>query len=198
MKLYSVLPDSVIIRGRRVRVDLDFRNVLRMMELLDDNTLMPDAREYWAARCFVKHTRHPHELLVEVRKLLFIETPRKNSGEKRPKITDFEQDAGMIRAAFRQVYGIDLWTDKLHWLAFVDLLHNLPEGNRYEETLGIRARPIPSPTKYNSAEREWLIKAKANVALDIPEEDKQKLYEAQVGDVFAGIMGLIERGGSDA
>ena len=41
MKLYDDLPNTVTVDGRRVKVDLDFRNVLRMMEIMSRDDLMP-------------------------------------------------------------------------------------------------------------------------------------------------------------
>lgn len=184
MKLQEHLPDGVIVRGRKVRLDFDFRNVLRMMEILGDDNLMPKARDYLAVRCLTKHPRYIPETLEAIRKTLFEERPDRN--EK--KVTSFEQDAGMIRTAFRQEYGIDLFRDKLHWLEFSELLSNLPEGNRYAEVIGIRVRPIPTPTKYNQKERESLIKAKAAVALHMTDEEQEKFYDNAVSRVFAGLL----------
>jgi hypothetical protein len=109
------------------------------------------------------------------------------------RLTSYEQDAGLIRSAFRQVYRIDLYRDKLHWLEFVELLQNLPEGNRYEDVISIRARPIPAPTKYNQHEREWLIKAKASCALHLTEAEQQKKYDSDVSRIFAGLMSMIPK-----
>ena len=101
----------------------------------------------------------------------------------------------MIRSAFRQEYGIDLFREKLHWLEFKELLQNLPDGNRYEEVIGIRARPLPAPTKYNAKEREWLMKAKQSVALHLTEQEQEKKYDADVGKIFAGLMSMIPKDG---
>lgn len=197
MKLQDKLPDSITVKGKRIPLDLDFRNVLRLMETLDDKTLMPEAREYLALKCIMKRPpRDTTAAMMEVKALLF--PPSKRKGEQPNKITDFVQDAGLIRSAFLQVYGVDLFTARMHWLQFTELLHNLPEGNRYTETVGIRARPIPTPTKYNQKEREWLIEAKAAVALEMSEEDAQKQYEAQVGNLFMGLMGMIKDGDGSA
>ena len=105
----------------------------------------------------------------------------------------YEQDAGLIRSAFRQVYHIDLFRCKLNWFEFVELLQNLPEGNRFEETIGIRARPLPAPTKYNTKEREWLMKAKQSVALHLSDKEQERKYETDVSNVFAGFMGMIRK-----
>lgn len=190
MKLSASLPDGVTVDGRFYKLDFDFRNVLRMMDELDRDDLMPEAREYRALRCLTKHPKNVKKVLMAVRLLLFREKPNKNAH----KITDFEQDAYMIRAAFKQAYGIDLWRDKLHWIEFSDLLNAIPEGSRYAEVIGIRARPIPSATKYNSAEREWLIKAKANCALKLTEKEQAEKYNQDVGNIFEGLLNYYHKG----
>ena len=182
MKLYESLPDSVMVGRKKVKVDLEFRNVLRMMETLQRADLMPEAREWLAVHCVCK--RPVKGTLEAVKQLLFSDAPK----EARKRVTSFEQDAGLIRAAFRQCYGIDLWRDKLHWLEFRELLNAIPEGNRYTETIGIRAREMPEPTKWNAKERQWLAEAKASVALELTEEEKRHDYEQGVLNVFRAIL----------
>lgn len=190
MKLQDTLPDGVTVDGRFYRLDFDFRNVLRMIDILDDDDLMPDAQEYNAIRCLTKHPRNVHKVLEAVKALLFDHSPKKDS----QKVTDFVQDAGMIRAAFRQAYGIDLYTEKLHWIAFSELLNAIPEGNRYAEVVGIRARPIPAPTKWNAEERQWLLKAKAEYAIHLSDKEQQRRYQEDVAKVFSGLMGMLSKG----
>ena len=186
MRLQDRLPDSVTVNGRRYRLDLDFRNVLRMNEMLSRDDLIPGARAYLALRCLMKHPpSNAQPVLDAVRLLLF---PEAGKPADKKKITDFEQDAGLIRAAFLQAYGINLYHARLHWLEFVGLLAHLPEGSRYSEVLGIRAREIPAPTKYNKAEREWLIKAKAACRLEMSEKERADNYARAVKSVFSGIL----------
>jgi len=189
MKLQDSLPEGVTVDGRFYRLDLDFRNVLRMMNELQRNDLLPEAREWRALRCLTKRPRNVHRVMEALRNLLF---ERKPSGDEK-KVTSFEQDAGLIRTAFRQAYGIDLFRDRLHWIEFSELLQNIPEGNRYAEVIGIRVRPMPDATKWNAKERQWLMKAKADVALHLTEEEQAKKYEADVGRIFSGLMGMIIR-----
>lgn len=189
MKLQERLPDGVTVDGRFYPLDFDFRNVLRFMDTLQRNDLMPEARNYRALKCLTRKPRNVPAVLAAVKEVLFEKTP---DGDHK-KVTSFEQDAGMIRAAFRQVYGIDLYRDKLHWLEFSELLNNLPEGSRYAEVLGIRVRPMPAPTKYNMKEREWLMKAKAAVALHLTEEEQAEKYQEDVGKIFSGLLGMIAK-----
>lgn len=192
LKLNNRLPDSVTVDGKRYKCNFDFRNVLEMLELMQRDDIYPDARDYLCTKCVIsrriprKSVRKVYDALCA---LLFEKRPE--TGEKR--LTSWEQDAGLIRSAFRQVYGIDLFRDKLHWLEFVELLQNLPEGNRYEEVIGIRARPIPAANQYNAKEREWLIKAKQSVALHLDGAEQAKKYDTDVTNVFRGLMSMIPK-----
>lgn len=188
MKLTDRIPEGVTVDGKTYPLDFDFRNVLRMMEVLGNDDLLPDARDFLALKCLTNRPKNVHNVLEAAKAILFDEKP--GTGEK---ITSFEQDAGLIRSAFRQVYGIDLFRDKLTWFEFTELLQNLPEGNRYEEVLGIRARPLPAPTKYNAKEREWLMKAKQQCALHLSENEAAKKYDEDVGRVFSGLFSMIQK-----
>ena len=133
MKLQDRLPDGVTVDGRFYKLDFSFRNVLRMIDILDDDTLMPEAMAYNALHCLCKRPKNAEKVLEAVKALLF-KAPRKKGGQR---VTDFIQDAGLIRAAFRQAYGIDLYRDRLHWIEFTELMNALPEGSRYAEVVGI-------------------------------------------------------------
>ena len=174
--------------GKKYRLDFDFRNVLRMMDVLGRDNLTDEAREYLALKCLTKRPKNVRKVLNAVKDLLFDKRP--STGER---VTSFEQDAGLIRSAFRQVYGIDLFRDKLHYLEFTELLQSIPDGNRYADVLGIRSRPMPAPTQYNAKEREWLMKAKQQCALHLTDEEAAKKYESDVGRVFAGMSSWINK-----
>ena len=174
--------------GRFYRLDFDFRNVLRMMDVLGNDDLTPDARDFLALKCLTKRPKNVKKVLDAARALLFDSKP--GSGQR---LTSFEQDAGMIRTAFRQEFGIDLYRDKLSWFEFTELLQNIPEGNRYSEVLGIRARPMPAPTKYNAKEREWLMKAKQQCAIHLTDKEAAKQYDRDVGRVFSGLLSMIPK-----
>ena len=197
MKLYESLPDSVTVGGKRYRVDLDFRNVLRMMEILDREDVLPEAVQYHALRCVMKRVpKNAGGVLKAVIALCFASTGKKRRGGGDGKrLTSYTQDAAVIRAAFLQVYRIDLWTARIHWLMFRDLMEGLPsEGTRYAEIIGIRGRPMPKPTKYNADERKWLQDAKRAYAIEMTEEEQENQYQHDVLNVFNGLMGLIPKG----
>ena len=193
MKLQERLPDGVTVDGKFYKMDFDFRNVLKMCEVLDRDDMLPEAKAYKALSFVQKRPKNAVKVLRAVMDLLF-KAPRKKDGQK---VTDFVQDAGLIRAAFRQAYGIDLYRDKLHWIEFTELLNAIPEGNRYSEIVGIRARPMPAPTKYNQHEREWLAKAKAECRLDMSEKERMRRYEQDVANIAAVLMGMAKGSEND-
>ena len=99
MKLQDRLPDSVTVWGRKYRLNLDFRNVLRLMETMARDDLIPGARDYLALKCVMRRPpRDAARVLEEVRKLL---VPAQKPADGK-RLTSFEQDADLIRAAFRQ------------------------------------------------------------------------------------------------
>ena len=94
--------------------------------------------------------------------------PKKNASDT--KTMDFEQDAGLIYAAFLQTYGIDLYAvrNQMDWRIFVALLKGIPENTELSRTIKIRGMKIPERTKDNSDYVDSIIKAKRAVALDEP------------------------------
>lgn len=189
MKLQDRLPDGVTVDGKFYKMDFDFRNVLRMMDEMARKDLMQDAKEYRALKCLCRRPRNVQKVLAAVYSVLFDTVPKADG----QKVTDFVQDAGLIRAAFMQSYGIDLYHDRLHWIAFRELLGALPDGSRYRDIIGIRARPIPAPTKWNGEERAWLMKAKTEVALRIgDDEERQEKYRQDVAEVAAALLAWAE------
>ena len=192
MKLFEKLPDSITVDGKKYKCNFDFRNVLKMLDIMQRDNIEQTAKDWHCVKCIISHRiplKTARRVFDELCSVLFEKRPE--TGEKR--LTSYEQDAPLIRAAFRQVYGIDLYREKLHWIEFVELIQGLPEGNRYEEIIGIRARPLPAPTKYNQKEREWLMKAKQACAIHLTEQEAAKKYDSDVGKIFAGLMSMIPK-----
>lgn len=192
MKLQDSLPEFVYVGRKRYRVDLDFRNVLRMMDVLGNDDLMPEAREWNALKCIMKRPpKHAAAVLLAVKLLLF---PDHKKQQQQKRLTDFVQDADLIRAAFLQNFGINLYRDRLHWFEFTGLLSCLPEGSRYAEIVGIRARPMPKATKYNAEERQWLAKAKATYAIQLDEKEREKMLQSSLHRTTESLLALAKRG----
>ena len=188
MKLQDRLPNGVEVDGKFYKLDFDFRKVFQMIEILDRDDMLPEAKAYKALCCLCKRPKNAEKVVESVKALLF-KAPRKKGGQR---VTDFIQDAGLIRAAFRQAYGIDLYRDRLHWIEFTELMNALPEGSRYAEVVGIRARPMPEPTQWNKKEREWLMQAKADVALELSEDEIAEEYKRGVANLASLLKSMAK------
>ena len=194
MKLFERLPDRIEIDGRKYRLDLDFRNVLRMVEIMNREDLLSEARNYLALKCVMRKVpKNVGQAMTAVSAIIFPNTKKK--GDKGPKLTDYTQDADLIRAAFLQCYGINLWREKLHWFEFTGLLAGLPEGSRYIDIVGIRAKPLPEPTKYNAKERQWLIEAKQRYAIEKTAKEEEEALQASLHATTLSLLALAKRGG---
>ena len=194
MKLFERLPDKVEVDGRKYRIDLDFRNVLRMIEIMSREDLLSEARNYLALKCVMRRVpKNVGQAMTAVSAILFPKTKKKV--DKGPKLTDYAQDADLIRAAFLQCYGINLWREKLHWFEFTGLLAGLPEGSRYIDIVGIRAKPLPEPTKYNAKERQWLIEAKQRYAIEKTAKEEEEALQASLHATTLSLLALAKRGG---
>ena len=192
IRLYERIPDGVTVNGRFIKCDFDFRNVLKLLDVMQREDVLPDARDYLCLKCVISH-RIPAKIVSEAYKAVCDTLFEKSPETDGKRLTSFEQDAPLIRAAFRQVYGIDLFRDKLTWFEFTELLHCLPDGNRYEDVIGIRAKPLPAPTKYNAKERQSLLEAKQRVALHLTEAEAARKYDADVSKIFSGLMTMIPK-----
>lgn len=67
------------------------------------------------------------------------------------RVYDFEQDADNIYAAFRQIYGVDLQREALHWWEFRALLFALPDTCLQGKIMAYRATDV---SKLKGAEKK--------------------------------------------
>lgn len=85
------------------------------------------------------------------------------------RVTDYNIDQWRIYAAFRQQYGINLNTDRLHFWEFMALLTTLPPECAYKRVIEIRCKKITP--KMSAEEKNALREAKKVYALDAVEEE---------------------------
>lgn len=195
MRLTDRLVKRVKVGRKSYRLKTDFRNVLGLFDVMQDKSLTEEARLYLMARKIINRPpKNTKDLIIVFMAAKNALIPPNKARESAERVTDFEQDADMIRAAFRQVYGIDLYRDRLHWTEFTELLNNLPEGTRYSEIVGIRARPLPEATKWNAKQRQALIDAKLKFAIGKSEDEVKKSYNRGVNYLANSLLRMARKG----
>lgn len=182
--LTNNLIESVEINGNVYSVDMSFDNVLRLIDMLNDDLLMDALQVITGVQMLLDMQL---DLPIEEQVTVFNELYKQLIGtnvqkevlydlkgnpmpvqledEENEQLYDFKEDAEYIYASFMQDYGIDLIEQqgKLHWYKFRALLGGLSEGTKFRKVLEIRQTPLPSGkgTSKQRAEMEKLKKAYA-------------------------------------
>lgn len=195
MKLYDRLPRRVRLNRRSWRLRTDFRQVLRALDALGDQRLMPALRTETALRLLIcgRLPRHQMAQQALLDAILALLCPSSGKGGSK-QVMSMEQDADMIRAAFLQVYGIDLTRARLHWCLFRELLGCIPTGTRLSDVIDIRTRPLPKPNKHNGESIRQLREAKAFYALQLDEDQARSSYASSVAHLYHTLMTMAKRG----
>ena len=189
--------DAVIrYRGKKYRLNLDYRVVLDCFEALQDDAL-PDINRVEV--CLEQLVRgHVKRLSanqkVELFNLIYDQHIRlnKRSGESGPKSVDFRFDFDLIYASFMQAYHIDILKDRLTWYEFYNLFQGLPADTKIREVMSIRQRETPTPNKYNQKEIAELQRLKSYWAL--PVECLGNNYQDGLKKLFSTLKSMAKRG----
>lgn len=195
MKLHERPCRALRVGRMHYRLRLTWDRVLRAMEAAQDPALTDRDRQRVMLRLLCRFPR-PVFAFRRTQLLQAILAKLEPEGAVRsgPPLLSLTQDAPLIRGAFRQAYGIDLERDKLHWTVFCELFTALPSGTRLADVIAIRAQPIPRPTKTNARERMQLMKAKAEVALRLSEEEKARNLREGARAMAQTMLALSKRG----
>lgn len=161
---FELLPETVEIGGKAVRIDWDFRfGIAFECELLSDR---PDY-----ARLILDFYPDgiPQDVQAAVDRLFWFyrcgRPLEEGRGESKPSPRgyDFRVDAEALLASFRTAYGIDLDTAHLHWWTFRRLMFGLPRDTPFMERVHYRVADVSGLSK---RERKHYQKMRALYALD--------------------------------
>ena len=174
---------KVTVEGKYYRLRTSYRIVLQCFRVMSDDTLGDGDKIELCMDLLLRPISRLRSRRLSAGSQIrlfeaifreYVDTGGKKIGGE--KALDFDQDAGLIYAAFAQCYGMDLLgRDKgLHWWEFAQLLGGLPEGTRLMQVVAIRTRPMPKPTKYNAEERQNLLRLKGLYRLEETEGEKRR------------------------
>lgn len=168
MDLGYPLPTSVEINGEVYELNLAFDNVLRLIDLLNDERLL-NATQINTGLQMLIGTDLPEYSYKDKEEILFQlyrtfikpeQEEKKNmdvdllgnpmpvfskEDEVKEEYFDLKQDAPYIYASFLYDYGIDLYEEqgKLHWYKFKALLHSLSPDSKFIRVIEIRTMKLP-------------------------------------------------------
>lgn len=161
--LTDALPEHITIYEDEYPVHTSFKNWLKISELLKE----PTGKNIGKALSLCYKEKLPPNLPSSILGMMhFYNRGALTSapqGEKKEPVVSFSQDADVIFAAFRQVYGIDLTKEDLHWYTFCALFSSLSEDNAFLNL--IRLRTMDETKIQNPERRRKVQKLKEKVRL---------------------------------
>jgi hypothetical protein len=198
--LPSALEAEVRLGGRRHRLRPTVFHVMSAMEALKDELLTLEDRVRLAVWHLYRFPRpRPTQAALEAAFKLLEEGAASPYGSdpKQVQALDFQQDAGMLIAAFRQQYGMDLVRESaaLDWREFLALVGGITDGTRLGEIMGIRTRELPRRTAHNGEQIRDLQRLKMIYRIREPRGGKKSFEEGLKGmvEVLAAMAGGLER-----
>lgn len=160
--LHYKIDDTFKIEDKVITFDMSFGNVLRFLDLSNDNTLSPRDKALITLAMITKENvvfEQPEsyaEASKEFRRRVMSVTSKedvkrdikgnimpeaKDDEEQEQRLYDLTYDAKYIYASFMQAYNINLIhvQDTLHWYEFNALLTGLPDDTKFSQVLSIRS-----------------------------------------------------------
>ncbi len=141
-KLFSALPQSVFVEGKAYPINTDFRIWAELLDFMENDKFSYEEKML-KLLCEGYTTELPPHFDTAIYALFeFMAQNKKGRGSKASsgdKVMDFSEDEGLIYAAFMQQYGIDLYSEKLHWWSFMNLLNALDENTAFMKIIGYRS-----------------------------------------------------------
>lgn len=168
--LPDALADTVTLKRRAYKLNTDVWHVMRALDVAHDPELMgpqQDAAAVWYLYRFPRPPRRMHRQAVEAAFALINEPGPYRVPKGGPRALSLTQDAGLICAAFMQLYGIDLIKEstRLDWRLFQAYLSGITDATRLGEIMSIRTQKMPKRTQYNGAQIAELQRLKSIYAI---------------------------------
>lgn len=192
--MFNVLLDALPTEYEGFPIDSDFQTGIQIMQALDDEELTEQERIATALNLlFLIDDENGNplplpDMQTAIDGLVWFLTDWNhdhNSKTDNTRVTDYDIDQWRIYSAFRQHYGINLNTDKLHFWEFMGLLTTLPEC-AYTRVIDIRAKKITS--KMGKDEKKAYAELKKVYALEQPKEVEYTDSQKEAIDEFDRMM----------
>ena len=140
-KAFSKLPGSVFVEGNEYSINTDFRLWVELCDFIDSDVSYEE--KILKLLCLAYTKELPPHLDTAVLALFEFmslgKTGRSSGPEPCEKVMDFSEDEGLIYAAFKEQYNIDLYCDNLHWWSFINLLNGLRADTAFMKIVGYRS-----------------------------------------------------------
>ena len=185
--LYEKFPDYVEVRGKRCRIVTDFREWIKLVELLDDEGVPGRKKAELLLQWYIDCPEDTEEAIYKLGEFLagnvLYPEPKKTDSSKSESepVFSYTEDAGCIFAAFLEYYGIDLERVRyMHWWKFLILFEGLPEQAEIKQRMMYRKADLNSIK--DKDERKRVKEIKKRVALH---RKQGNVSDYEIGELFS-------------
>lgn len=192
--MFNVLLDELPTEYKGFPIDTDFGIGIQIMQVLEDEELSQQEQIGTAlSLLFLQENKDGTPLPLPdaqtaIDGLIWFLTDwnhDRNTESNKTRVTDYDIDQWRIYSAFRQNYGINLNTDKLHFWEFMGLLTTLPEC-AYTRVIDIRSKKITS--RMGKDEKKAYAELKKVYALEQPKKVEYTDSQKEAIDDFDRMM----------
>lgn len=180
-------PEYAEVKGKRYKINTDFRIALKCNKIAEDNEIMDEERGLAILYLLfgdkgLENIEDSEELLKIALKFLSCAQKIEKTNKKEEVDMDFEQDWNYIQTSFFSDYNIDLTKSQIHWWQFCNMIGGLTDKCIFNRVRFVRNFDI-SQIK-DPKEREKWIKQKELVALKREKTSEEKrldeIFERQL------------------
>ena len=173
MDLYE-LPESAVIGGRKYGIRWEFRQVLGILRILNDESQPEVLRWLRAVGAFYTEPV-PDEGLSEAARFLadFVEAGQ--PGRLGPRLFDWEADAMEIISDVNRVAGFEVRKERVHWWTFLAWFRAIGEG-QLSALVSVRDKLLRGK-KLSEAEQAFYQANRDRVRLRQPHDPEKERLE---------------------
>lgn len=189
--LYEKFPNSVRIGKSEYRIVTDFREYIKLIELISDDDIDSSDKANLILQWFIDIPKCEFKEYIEALSGFVIgaEGKMKDSDDEKPdyekknnKVLSYSQDAPYIISGFLECYGIDLTSIKyMHWWKFRILLDGLNDECELKKRMNYRS--IDAGSIKEKEERERILKIQRQIAIT-----DRSVTEEDIGNAFGNMM----------
>lgn len=186
--LTQKLPEGVVIENRFYPVHTDFKNWIKIAELLEKT----ESIDYMClaeifSLCYIELPENILEAVGGVKDFFSggaAESREKRGGIDKQRCFSFLKDGWLIYAAFLSQYGIDLLKEELHWYKFLALFKGLRNDHKLFDVIYFRTVKL-SDIK-DKDKRRYLSRMKSIYALTDTKSEEEKAFNtaSKIAELF--------------
>ena len=181
---YEGYPNEVVIYGKTVSIVTDFREYIRLLDMLNDDELKASEKAYYLKQYFLDDPKDIKEAMEQLTDFILMRVDARKSDddviaeEPKKEVYSFEYDFPFIFSAFLSEYGINLRTiPYMHWWEFKNLFDGLSADTEIKQRIMYRSIDLSEIKDSNERKRIQKIQN----AIRLP---NNRLTDYDIGDAF--------------